>query len=99
MNNALRINFPLFRNEQELRAAVESVCAEFGMVKSFEVFPASRGIHLHCPCVLQLDSPAAENELRSKLRVLKIAGGLYFFADVSDLWNGSTTQNLKQRSN
>lgn len=99
MNNALRNNFPPFQSEQELRLAVESVCARFGKVKSLKISPASRGIYLQCACVLQLDSAAAEKALRSKLHVLKVAGSLYFFADVSDAWSGLTTQQLKQQSN
>ena len=95
VNNVLRLNFPLFKNEQELRSAVDAICSEFGKVKSLQILPASRGLELHCACILALESQAAENALRSQFRVLKIAGGLYFFADVSDIWTGLTTQQLK----
>ncbi len=97
MNNALRTSFPLFKNEQELRSAVDAICAKYGKVKSLQILPASRGLELHCACVLELESQVAENEFRSKYRVLKIAGGLYFFADVSDVWTGLTTQQLKHK--
>jgi len=88
MKEALKSGFPPFKDEQSLRSAIESVCAEFGKVSSLEILPAMPGSGLHCACFVRLDSPAAEEELMSKLRVIKFGVSLHFFADVDEGWAG-----------
>ena len=90
MHNALEQRFPPFLNEQSLRSAIESVCADFGEVTYLKILPASGGSNLHCACFLRLDSAAAEAALKSKLHVIEFAGDLHFFADVNKKWTGPT---------
>jgi len=88
MHLALRNGFPLFRNERELRSAVESVCAGFGKVVSLTVLPASKAVGLQCTCILRLDSSVAEDRLRARLNVIEYGTDLLFFAAVDDAWTG-----------
>ena len=91
MNHALKNGFPLFRDEQSLRLATESVCAKFGKVKSLEIFPAnrdSRGGGRNCLCLLQLEQPAAQAALRLELKVSTFGSDLAFVADVHEKWTG-----------
>jgi hypothetical protein len=90
MHNALEQRFPPFLNEQSLRSAIESVCADFGEVTYLKILPASGGANFHCACFLRLDSAAAEAALKSKLHVIEFAGDLHFFADVNEKWTGPT---------
>ena len=89
MTNALKDGFPLFVDEQSLRSAIESVCAEFGRVTHLNILPPGRGQEkLQCICFVRLDSAAAEAALSSTLRVTKVDDGLAFFADVHEHWTG-----------
>jgi hypothetical protein len=88
MTKVLRQRYPLFLNEQSLRSAIESVCADFGKVAYLNIFPASRGSGLHCACFLRLNSAAAEAALKSKLHVIEYGGDLHFFAEVDEKWAG-----------
>jgi len=88
MTNALKNGFLPFLNEQGLRSAIESVCAEFGDVKYLEILPAKLGPNLQCACFLRLDSAAAHVALRSKLNVIEFDANLAFFADVDERWTG-----------
>jgi hypothetical protein len=88
MNDALKTNFPPFTDEQSLRAAIESVCARFGSVKSLRILPAAREERLRCACLLRLDSPAAELALKSALHVGEFYPDIAFMADVDEAWTG-----------
>ena len=90
MNHALRDRFGLFVNEPGLRAAIESVCAQFGRVTFLRIQPANRapGSGLHCACFLRLDSADAAARLKSKLDVIYFKPDIAFFADVDDAWAG-----------
>jgi len=91
MNTALKNGFPPFLNEQDLRSAIESVCAEFGTVKTLRMFSAARepqGRGRSCLCLLQLDPPTAQNALRAKLKVSTFGNSLEFIADVDEKWTG-----------
>ena len=90
MNNALKRDFPPFRDEQSLRSAIESICARFGRVKHLDILPASLGSNGDCVCLLRLGSAAAEAKLKSKLHVTEFDGDLQFFADVDPRWTGPT---------
>jgi hypothetical protein len=91
MNDALNNSFPPFPEEQSLRSAIESVCAEFGSVKSLVILPAVRGPkNLQCACFLRLESASAESAMRSKLNVISFDDDLGFFADVDETWAGQT---------
>src|SRR5450759_3169493 len=86
MHEALKKGFPPFTDEQSLRAAIESVCAKFGSVKSLRILPATRGETLQCACLLRLDSPAAELALKSSLHVGEFHPDIVFMADVDEEW-------------
>ena len=88
MNDALKIGFPPFTDEQSLRSAIESVCAKFGRVTSLRILPATRDEGLQCACLLRLDSPAAELALKSSLHVGKFHPDIAFMADVGEAWTG-----------
>jgi hypothetical protein len=90
MTDALRNRFPLFLNEQSMRLAIESVCADFGKVAHLNILPAMRGSSLRCACSLRLDSAAAEAALKSKLQVTERAGELHFMVEVDERWTGRT---------
>ncbi len=90
MTDALRNRFPLFLNEKNIRSAIESICAEFGKLKSLNILPATRGTSLHCACSLQFDSAAAAAALKSKYQVTEHAGELHFMVDVDERWTGRT---------
>jgi hypothetical protein len=89
MNNVLKSGFSAFLNEQDLRSAIGSVCAEFGKVTYLEMLPVTRVTPRQCLCFLRLDSASAEDELRRKLHINRFADDLYFFADVDDNWTRS----------
>ncbi len=89
MNKALKDGFPPFLNEQDLRLAIESVCAKYGNVTRLRILPVKVGQIRHCSCFLRLDSEAAEAELRSDHEVTRFAGDLHFIADVDERWTGS----------
>jgi hypothetical protein len=88
MNDALKISFPPFTDEQSLRSAIESVCAGFGSVKSLRILPAARDEALQCACLLRLDSPAAERALKARLYVGEFHPDIVFMADVDEAWAG-----------
>jgi hypothetical protein len=90
MTDALRNGFRLFLNEQSMRSAIESICAEFGKVKQLNILPATRGASLHCACSLRLDSAAAQAALKAKYQLMEYAGELHFMADVDEKWTGRT---------
>lgn len=88
LNNALKNGRPPFRNEQSLRSAIESICAEFGSVTFLEILPAKLGPDLQCACFLRLESVAAQNRLRSKHNLVEIDAKVAFLADVDESWTG-----------
>ncbi|MBE0612941.1 MAG: hypothetical protein IH604_04660 [Burkholderiales bacterium] len=90
MADALRTGFPLFLNEENLRSAIESVCADFGMLTYLHILPAMRGTSFHCACSIKLDSEAAHAALKSKFQVMEHAGELHFMAEVDERWTGRT---------
>jgi hypothetical protein len=90
MTDALRNGFRLFMNEQSMRAAIASICAEFGKVKQLNILPATRGSSLHCACSLRLDSAAAQAALKTKYQLAEYAGELHFMAEVDERWTGRT---------
>jgi hypothetical protein len=90
MNSALKNGFPPFLNEQSLRSAIESVCAEFGKVTHLRLVLVHQGPQLQCGCLMRLDSEAAEAALEQKLKVTRVASDLHFFADVDEKWAGSS---------
>jgi len=90
MTDALRNGFRLFLNEQSMRSAIESICADFGKVKQLNILPATRGSSLHCACSLRLDSAAAQAALKSKYQLTEYAGELHFMAEVDEKWTGRT---------
>jgi hypothetical protein len=90
MQNALRNRFPPFRDERSLRAAIESVCGEFGELASLTILPAEKATHRQCTCLLRLNCSVAEAALRSKLDVADFGGDMLFFVEVADEWTGPT---------
>jgi hypothetical protein len=90
MNNALKKRFPPFVNESSLRAAIESVCADFGNLKYLKILPATRGSRLHCACFLRLDSAAAEAALKSRHHAGEFVDEVHFLVDVDEGWTGAT---------
>jgi hypothetical protein len=91
MNEALKAGFPLFRDEEALRNAVDVLCAKYGKVKSLRIFPATLDTwtaKLHCLCLLQLDPAQAQFALQSKHKVSTVGAALAFVADVDKEWNG-----------
>lgn len=91
MNEALKASFPLFRDEETLRHAVDLLCAKCGKVRSLRIFPATFDTWagtLHCLCLLQLDSAQAQVALQSKRKVSTVGTTLAFVADVDKEWNG-----------
>ena len=89
MTKALKDGYPPFLDEQSLRSAIESVCAEFGKLTYLEILPAKFGPNLRCACLLRLDSAAAHTALRSKHDVADIDNTLCFFAEVDEKWTGA----------
>ena len=92
MNKALKNGYPPFRNEQDLRSAIESVCAEFGRVTYLEILPATAGPNLQCACLLRLDSMAAQAALRSKHNLVEFENDVGFLAHVDESWTGPRMQ-------
>jgi hypothetical protein len=88
MNVTLKKRFTTFRNEQSLRCAIESVCAEFGRVTQLKILPATRYSSLACACFLRLDSVHAEIALKSTYDVIIFGGELHFFVEVDEEWDG-----------
>ena len=88
MNHELRTGFSPFLNQQDLRSAIESVCAKYGKVTHLDILPAQSAAGLQCTCLLRLDSSEAESKLRSKLNVISYGPDLLFFAEVDDKWTG-----------
>jgi hypothetical protein len=88
MNDALRMRFPPFIDEQSLRLAIELVCADFGRVKSLHILPAICEEGLQCACLLRLDSPTAELGLKASLQVGEFHPDIVFMADVDEGWTG-----------
>ena len=95
MNNELKKRYPPFLNQESLRSAIDTICAEFGKMTYLEILPAAREPGrqtLQCICLLRLDSPASEVALMSKLEVVEFGRYLVFFADVDDRWTDTTIQ-------
>lgn len=90
MNQALKNSFPPFKNEQELRSAIESVCARFGRVAFLRILPATGAAdaRLHCACFLRLDSAEAADRLSAALDVIYFKPDIAFLANVADDWTG-----------
>jgi len=86
MNRTLKSGFPPFQTEQNLRSAIVSTCARFGKVAKLTIYPARKesGSGLQCPCFLRLDTPEAEAELKSTLKVFEFGDEIAFFADVDE---------------
>jgi len=87
MRNALKCGFPLFLDEQSLRSAIESVCAQFGKVTQLKIHSPIRHFGLgsiECECFLNLDSQTAEAMLKITHSVKDFAGSIHFFAEVDE---------------
>ncbi len=95
MNNALKSGFPPFVDEQSLRSAIESVCAQFGRVIYLRIHSATRAPEsgLHCACFLRLEPAEAAIKLKSRLDVIYFCPEIAFFADVDENWAGSATSS------
>lgn len=90
MNAALRTRFALPANEQELRTAIEGICAEFGSIAYLKILPASQLARFQCACFVRLEPPEAHEALSSMLDVHAFNGDAGFFADVAEDWTGPT---------
>ena len=84
MNNALKSGFPPFLNADDLKAAIESVCAEFGKVTVLKILPTGRARNRQCLCLLHVDSATTEKELVSRFSVFRSPRNLYTFVDVDE---------------
>jgi hypothetical protein len=74
-------------NEESLRSEIQTVCAEFGKLRTLRIFTArdDQG-RPRCLCLLQLTTPEAEDALRSKLDVFDYGSSLAFWVDVDETW-------------
>jgi hypothetical protein len=94
MNNALKEGYPPFENEKALELAIASVCAKFGKVKSLQIIPTTRNSQAkpeaphQCLCLLQLDLPKADNDLKLAFKMSTFANDLAFFVDLNEKWKG-----------
>lgn len=84
MNNALKNGFPPFLNEDDLKAAIELVCTEFGRVTVLNILPTSRARNRQCLCILRADSADIEKVLRSRFNIFRSPRYLYTFVDVDE---------------
>ncbi len=86
MRSALSAEFPAFKSEEELKSAIETICARFGQIKAFRIFPASQtrpDVPSCCLCLLQLHTSDAENVLRATHDdIFEYGNWLAFLADV-----------------
>ena len=84
MQDALQRHFPPIGNAGELRAVIESICAEFGRITQLEILrePATSGTY--CACFLRLNSAKAEAALLKKYRATQFAGEIYFDVRIAD---------------
>ena len=92
VEDALRNDFSLFKDEVSLRSAIESVCAEFGKVITLSIALAPKVRQeqdRRCCCILRLDTDAAEDALMRTLKVFHIDIGLAFLANMDKQWGGS----------
>ncbi len=91
MHDTLKNGFPPFRNEQALKSAIESVCANYGKVESLRILPPSCGQNdtRRCACFLRLDSDEAQTRMTRELHVFNFGTSLAFFADTDEKWTGS----------
>jgi hypothetical protein len=87
MYNALKARFPSFQNEQDLRLAIESICAEFGKIARLNIISTTQGTRRQCVCFLRLDSEDAEQKLRQKYQTNAFASDLFFIVDVDENWS------------
>jgi len=87
MNSALMNRFSSFANEEGLRAAIHTICADFGQVRTLRIFTVrdDEGTP-RCLCMLQLVSPEAEGALRARLDVFEYGTSLAFWVDVNKAW-------------
>ena len=74
-------------NEESLQSAIQTVCAEFGKLRTLRIFKVQddQG-RRRCLCLLQLVSPEAERALRAKLDVFEYGTSLAFWVDVDEAW-------------
>jgi len=91
MDNALKNSVQPRLNPKDLRAAIESICEPFGKVTYFATMPVREGPKLRTACLIHLDSSAAEDALQRTLQVNRTDGGLLFFTDQNEQWNGPLT--------
>jgi len=85
MKSALMNRFSSFANEEGLRAAIHTICADFGQVRTLRIFTVrdDEGTP-RCLCMLQLVSPEAEGALRARLDVFEYGTSLAFWVDVDE---------------
>ncbi len=86
MRNALKNSFPPFRNEESLRAAIGSVCAKYGTIKSLRILPPTRGPdnRCRCTCFLRLDTEEAQARMMKELDGFNFGEVYAFFVDVDE---------------
>jgi hypothetical protein len=85
MQNTLKTHLSRCTDEDSLKSAIESVCAEFGTVRSLRIFPArldGQGGCVRCFCLLELDSPEAQHALSSRLGGSQYGTNLAFTVDL-----------------
>ena len=87
MESSLANRFSSCPNEDSLRSAIESVCAEFGKLRTLRIFTA-RDDHgrPRCLCLLQMVTTEAEEALKSRLDVFEYGTSLAFWVDVDEGW-------------
>ncbi len=93
MRSALKNNFPVFKTEKDLRIAIESVCREYGAVKSLRIFSPSKEMSSgkHCAlCLLELESQEAVHRLHMDDHdVFTYGNSLAFLAEVEEGFSAS----------
>jgi len=87
MESSLANRFSSCSNEDSLRSAIQSVCAEFGKLRTLRIFNArdEQG-QPRCLCLLQMVTAEAEEALKSKLDVFEYGTSLAFWVDVDEGW-------------
>jgi hypothetical protein len=87
MQTALATHFSSCQNEESLRSAIQSVCAEYGKLRTLRIFTArDEEGELRCLCLVQLTTAEAEQALKSKMDVFEYGTSLAFWADVDESW-------------
>jgi hypothetical protein len=72
------------RDPASLRAAVITVCAEFGQVTRIEIFTLGEADKRRAYCLVRLESPAQERELRATLGAAWFGDDLLIAIDLPD---------------